>query len=105
RLPRVLDEWLLKQRQLVRRRAVGRGAVGLAYRGRIRRGDLLRHVVRQRLEVRRAGDEVRLAVDLDDHADLARMVDVRLDDSLARLTSGALRYLGKPLFAEERPGL
>ena len=61
---------------------------------------LIRDVVRQLLEDVRARDEIRLAVDLHDHADPAAM-DVRLDQALADLALGSLGGLRQPLFAQQ----
>src|SRR5580704_10402533 len=58
---------------------------------RIDRGDVHRHVVAKLLESFRARDEVRLAVDFDDHADFATSMDVVADETFRRL---ALRLLG-----------
>src|SRR5581483_10144654 len=52
-----------------------------------RGGNLHRDVFEQRLEFRRARDEIRLAVQLDHDTDLAASVDVRADETLGRYTA------------------
>ena len=56
---------------------------------RVHRRDLHRDLARQRLEVRRAGDEVGLAVELDHRGDAATGVDVGLDHALERRAARA----------------
>src|SRR3954451_19346412 len=58
-----------------------------------RGGDVHRDVTREVLEVVVAGDEVRVAVDLDEHADLAVGVDVGGDRALGGLTAAELERL------------
>src|SRR5690606_19119957 len=55
----------------------------------------------QRLEVFRPRHEVRLAVDLDQHPDLAAHVDVAADRTLARFPARTLRRLRGALRAQE----
>src|SRR5690606_12849502 len=55
----------------------------------------------QRLEVFRPRHEVRLAVDLDQHPDLAAHVDVAADRTLARFPARTLRGLRGALRAQE----
>ena len=55
-----------------------------------RGGDVQRDVARERDEVVVAGDEVGVAVDLDQHAGLAVGVDVGLDRALGRLAAAHL---------------
>ena len=54
-------------------------------------GDLDRQVLDELLELLGAGDEVGLAVDLDEHADPAAGVDVAADEALADVAVGPLR--------------
>src|SRR5439155_12090607 len=69
--------------------------------GGVRRGDLHREVFDERLERVGFRDEVRLAVDLDEHAELgAGVVDVGADDALLRLPMGPPRRLGEPSLPE-----
>ena len=60
-----------------------------------------REVARELDELLVAGDEVGLAVDLDQHADPVAGVDVGLDDALARLLAGALGGLGLAAGAQQ----
>src|SRR5215217_2452085 len=62
-----------------------------------RGGDVQREVAREADEVVVAGDEVRLAVDLHQHADLAVRVDVGLNGALGGLALAALLRLGGAL--------
>src|SRR5437764_1801274 len=67
-----------------------------------RRGrDVERHLPGERLEVLVARDEVGLAVDLDEHPDLAPRVDVALDDPLRGGAAGALLGARLALDAED----
>src|SRR5205085_11001704 len=59
-----------------------------------------RDLARERLEVFIARDEVRLAVDLEEHADAAGAVDVRDDRALGRLAAGLLGRLRETLRAQ-----
>src|SRR6266540_1399694 len=72
-----------------------------------RRGgrDLHRDVLHERLEPLGARDEVRLAVHLDEHPDLAAHVDVARDGALGRGARRLLRGGGEPLLAEQLLGL
>src|SRR5215218_6182929 len=54
-------------------------------------GDVDRHLAGELPELVAAGDEVRLALHLDEHADPSGGVDVRRDDPLARRSSASLR--------------
>src|SRR5438067_3340183 len=67
--------------------------------------DVQRDVLRERDEVLVARHEVRVAVDLDEHADLAVGVDVGLDRALARLAAGELADLAAHLHAQDLDGL
>ncbi len=68
-------------------------------------GDLQGDFLEQRLEVVGARDEVRLAVELDEHADLAAHVDVGADEAFARGPARLLGGLGEPALAQNRRGL
>src|SRR3954451_3722420 len=81
------------------------GHVPLGHVQRRRGGYVQRHVARELLEVLVAGHEVGLAVDLDEHADLARGVYVALDHALRRRALAALGRLGLPLHAQDLDGL
>ena len=73
--------------------------------GRIGRGDLQAHVAAERLELLVAGDEVRLAIHLEEHADLAADVDVAFDQAFLRGAGGKLVDLAAQLLAQERDRL
>src|SRR5262249_24342318 len=60
-----------------------------------------RDFLRQALEVLGPRHEVRLAVDLDEHADLAAHVDVAADEAFVGRPSRLLRGLREPAFAED----
>ena len=64
-------------------------------------GDLQRQLLEQRLEVVGARDEVGLAVELDEDADLAALVDVGADQALARCAAGLLGGLREPALAQD----
>src|ERR1019366_8557652 len=66
-----------------------------------RRGDVQRQVAGELDELLVAGDEVGLAVDLHQHADLVAGVDVALDRPLAGLLTGALGGLGLSARAQD----
>ena len=51
-----------------------------------------------------ASDEVRLAIDLDEHAELAVVVDVAANQPLTRLLADALLRLGRSLLAQDLDG-
>src|SRR5262249_20164550 len=72
-----------------------------------RRGgrDLHAEVLHQLLELRGLRDEVGLAVDLDQDADLAAGMDVGADGALGRRAGRPLRGLREPALAEEPDGL
>src|SRR6266508_2881913 len=70
----------------------------------ITRRDLHGHLAGQAAELVRASNEVRLAVHLDEHADAALAVDVRVDDSLQRLPAHTLPYGGQALGPQEACG-
>ena len=57
------------------------------------------------LEVIRAGHEVGLSIDFDQHAYAAAGVNVALDEALAGLAVGALGRGGDALFAQVSDGL
>ena len=81
--------------------AVGRDRVGVdVQRGEA--GDLDREVADELLELVGAGDEVGLAVDLDEHADPAAGVDVARDEALAGLAVGLLGGRREALLAQDR---
>ena len=65
------------------------------------RGDLHRDRLRELTELRVAGDEVGLARQLDERADAATTVDVRLDDAFLGLAVAALRGGREPLLLED----
>src|SRR4051794_9697900 len=67
--------------------------------------DVQGDVAGELLEVVVARHEVRLAVDLDEHADLAGRVHVALDHALGRRSGAALRRLRLALHAEDVDGL
>src|ERR1019366_2495691 len=79
---------------------LGRDAV-LIRGDRGRRGDVQRQVAGELDELLVAGDEVGLAVDLHQHADLVAGVDVALDRPLAGLLTGALGGLGLSARAQD----
>src|SRR4029077_3819193 len=86
------------------------GYVVARHPARARGGNLQRELLGELPEVLAFGDEVGLAVDLDQHADLwrkvvAQPVEVRLDDTLARRPPGALGRLRDALLAEDRERL
>src|SRR5207302_400627 len=58
--------------------------------GRIRRRDLKAEILHECFESVVARNEIRLAVDLDQHADFAADVDVALDEPLLRGAAGEL---------------
>src|SRR3954454_17131361 len=65
------------------------------------RRDVQGHVARELLEVVVARDEVGLAVDLDEHADLPGRVHIALDDALGRRAGAALGGLRLTLHAQD----
>src|SRR6218665_860202 len=67
-------------------------------------GDVHGHLLHQVLEVRVAGDEVRLAVDLHEHADAAA-VHVGAHQTLGGHAAGLARQLGAELLAQPLLGL
>src|SRR3954469_389647 len=67
--------------------------------------DVQRHVLGERDEVLVGGDEVGVAVDLDERAELAVGVDVGLDRALGRLTAGELADLVAHLDPDDLDGL
>ena len=67
--------------------------------------DLQGNFLEQGLEVVGARDEVRLAVELDEHADLAAHVDVGADEALTGGAAGLLRGLREAPLPEDRVGL
>ena len=72
---------------------------------RIERGDVHGHVVAETLKILGARHEIALAIDLDEHADLAARVNVAGDEPLGR---GPLRFLRRgslSLFAQDVDGL
>src|SRR5688572_14534113 len=73
-------------------------------RQRSRRRDLHRQRAGELPESVRLGDEIGLAVHLDQHADLAAQVDVRLHLSLAGLAAGLLGRLGLPAGPQQIDG-
>src|SRR4051812_3801605 len=68
------------------------------------RGDVQRDVASKRDEVVVARDEVGVAIDLDEHADLAVGVDVGLDRALGGLTAGELGGARDALLAQPGNG-
>src|SRR5439155_9391591 len=76
-----------------------------AHRERIGRGDVDGEVTGERLEVLGTRHEIRLAVELDEHPDLAVVVHVGADEALGRLAPRALIGLGRALRAEHVDGL
>src|SRR5207253_971317 len=73
-------------------------------RNRRGRRDVQGEVPRELDEVLVAGHEVRLAVNLDQHADLVAGVDVALDGALAGLRAGALGRLRLAAGAQDLDG-
>src|SRR5207237_1263261 len=71
---------------------------------RVRRRDLHPEILHQLLKGVRARHEVGLAVDLDENAQLAAVMDVRPDGALAGLPVRSFARLGQPLLAEELDG-
>src|SRR6478736_4099079 len=84
---------------------LGLGDLLAADIGRAGGGDLEADVLAERLEVVGLGDEVRLAVDLDEHADLAADVDVGMHQAFLRRARGELVDLVAELLAEDRDRL
>ena len=72
---------------------------------RARPADLDRQVADELLELVGPGDEVRLAVDLDQDADAAAGVDVARDEALAGVAAGLLRGRGETPLAKQGDGL
>ena len=72
---------------------------------RLERHDLDGQVLDELLELLVAGDEVRLAVDLDERAEPAARVDVGADQALAGVAAGLLGRLGDAALAQQRGGL
>src|SRR5438067_3418172 len=77
-----------------------RGHVLAAQPPRIAPGDLHRDVLHQRLELLVAGGEVRLAVHLDEHADLSAQMDVRADRAFGGAPPRLLSRGGEALLAQ-----
>jgi len=71
----------------------------------IRCGDLHGDVLHELLEVLGAGDKVGLAIDLDQHADLAARVDIRMDQPILGLPMLLLGGVGQALLSQvlDRP--
>ena len=69
-----------------------------------RLSDMLRDLRLERLELLVARSEVRLAVDLDEHADLRVLRDVRCDCTLCCDAAGLLLRLGDALLAQPVDG-
>src|SRR5215218_5843849 len=90
---------VVEQLGLLRLEHVGGDLVGVDV---LRReaGDLHREVLDELLELVGPRDEVRLAVDLDEHAEAAARVDVAAHEALARLAAGLLLRGGKTLLAQ-----
>src|SRR3954454_782769 len=80
------------------------GHVLLSHPLRVGRGDVQRDVAGEGDEVVVAGDEVRVAVDLEEHADLAVGVDVGLHGALGGLAAGELGGTGDALLAQPGHG-
>src|SRR6185369_9169181 len=107
-----LDDPLLDLGRLALDR-VGRGELGLLRRDGLlgdpldvdvqgcEARDLDREVADELLELVGAGDEVGLAVDLDQHADPAARVDVAGDDAFARVPARLLGGCREPSLAEQ----
>src|SRR5215510_3967009 len=72
--------------------------------GRIRRRDLHPEILHEILEGVGTRDEVRLAVDLDQHPELGAVVEVGADGSLASFSVRTLAGLGQALLSEELDG-
>ncbi len=100
RLGRLVGEQL----GLLRLEDVGGDAVDVDVQRR-EPGDLDGEIADEPLELVGAGDEVRLAVDLDQHADPAAGVDVARDEALAGLPAGLLGGGGEALLAQGGDGL
>ena len=81
------------------------GIDSLSIADRVGGGDVLGEVLAELLEVLGAGHEVRLAVQLDQHGDLAVVVDVVADDALLGLPPGTLLGLRRALGAQQLDGL
>src|SRR3954451_20948245 len=94
----LLEDALLGRDELLRH-------VLLGHLVRAHRSDVLSDLARKLLEVVGARDEVGLAVDLDQHADLPGRVDVGGDDALGSATLGALLGLRGALHAQDLDGL
>src|SRR6266849_6212750 len=71
----------------------------------VHRRDLHRDLLREPPEVGVARHEVGLARELDDRANSAARVDVRLDDAFLRLAVSLFLRFGEPAFLDESPRL
>ena len=81
-----------------------RSSAGIRVRVHVERGearDLDGEVADELLELVGPGHEVRLAVDLDEHADAATGVDVARDEALAGVAAGLLGRRGEALLAQD----
>src|SRR5690606_14494690 len=83
---------------------VGRHVFAAGPRG-VGRGHLQGDLLQERLEVLGARDEVGLAVEFDEHADLAPGVDVGANQSFTGGAAGLLRRLRQATLAENRDGI
>src|SRR3712207_2371738 len=82
---------------------LGRDVLG-RHDERLHGGNVQRHVADEPLEVVGAGNEVRLAVDLDEHAHAPVEVDVGVDEALGRLAGALLGRDGLAPLAQNLPG-
>ena len=78
---------------------IGRDVIGIRVQRR-QTGDLDGEVADELLELLRPGDEVRLAVHLDEDAEAAARVDVAADQALAGVAVGLLGGRGEPALAQ-----
>jgi len=76
-----------------------------AQESRVERGHVHGHVVAQALEVRRARDEIALAIHLDQHADLPARVDIGAHQPFGRRPLRFLGGRGLALLAQDVDGL
>src|SRR6185369_14847924 len=82
-------------------RAAARELLGPEIGAALRSEGGLRHLAREILEIGVARGEVRLDVDLDEHAGLAVLRHERRDDAFGRNGAGALGALGEALLEDD----
>src|SRR4051812_16247842 len=100
----LLDRLVGEQLGLLRGKLLGRDVLGVDVDGSESR-DLDREVAHQLLELVRARHEVRLAVDLDEHADAPAGMDVARHEALAGVAIGLLGCRCETLVAQDEGSL